>query len=77
MGIGDVMARHVVVVGGGITGLTAAFYALNYVGLAAPCVLSLAVHVAATHRPLLWSRAGLHSAPPRWWPVLRRRDRAV
>ena len=47
---------------GTLAGLTAAYYALTYVGFAAPCVLSLAAHVAS-YTALSWcSRAGLRSA---------------
>jgi hypothetical protein len=43
---------------GTFAGLTAAYYALTYVGYAAPCVVSLAAHVAS-YTALSWcSRSG-------------------
>jgi hypothetical protein len=43
---------------GTFAGLTAADYALTYVGFAAPCVVSLAAHVAS-YTALSWcSRSG-------------------
>jgi hypothetical protein len=63
---------------GTLADLTAAQRALTYVGFAAPCVLSLAVHVASYTPPSLGGRERVCARHRRaWWPVLRRRDRAV
>jgi hypothetical protein len=43
---------------GTFVGLTAAYYALTYVGFAAPCVVSLAAHVASYAALSSRSRSG-------------------
>ena len=59
---------------GTLAGLTAAYYALTYVGA---CTSSRSPPTWPAIPPSWCSRAGLRSAPPRSWAVLRRRDRAV